>query len=241
MSSPQGDILFSRIGYSFREPSRFLQSVTHKSFVNEHKSQAPEHNERMEFLGDAVLDFVITDLIMERFTALSEGDLSKIRASLVSEATLAEVAREIGLGKYLRMGKGEDRSGGREKNSILSDALEALIAAIYMDSRETEGVAAVFASIARLFGDRIAHVRSAQKVFDFKTELQEIVQKRHKERVNYKIVAEEGPDHAKVYEVAVYIKEREFGRGRGRSKKESEQEAARIALDALAVQEKSRV
>jgi ribonuclease-3 len=220
------------LGYRFRDPSLFEQAVTHRSLVNESPARAAMDNERMEFLGDAILDFVITELIMERHQRLSEGQLSKLRASLVSEPSLAELARGLGLGTHLRLGRGEELSGGRDKPSILSDALEALIAAIYLDSKDAEGIAAVAGVVRGLFLPRIEGAEAARRSTDYKTELQELVHKRWKERVTYRVLREEGPDHDKQYEVAVYVEDREFGRGRGRSKKESEQAAARDALGA---------
>ena len=129
-----------RLGYRFRDTSLLRLALTHRSFSNENPDEAPEDNERLEFLGDAVLDFLISDFLMERFPAHAEGDLSKLRASLVSEPGLAEIARKLELGPLLRVGKGEARSGGPDKNSILSDALEALLAAVYLDSRERSGM-----------------------------------------------------------------------------------------------------
>jgi ribonuclease-3 len=220
------------LGYRFRDPSLFEQAVTHRSLANESPAHAAMDNERMEFLGDAILDFVITELIMERQQGLSEGQLSKLRASLVSEPILAELARGLGLGAHLGLGRGEELSGGRDKPSILSNALEALIAAIYLDSKDTQGIAAVAGVVRGLFLPRIESAEAARRSTDYKTELQELVHKRLKERVTYRVLREEGPDHDKQYEVAVYVEDREFGRGRGRSKKESEQAAARAALDA---------
>ncbi len=193
----------------------------------------PQDNERLEFLGDAVLDFLVSDLLMERYPALPEGELSKLRASLVSEPGLAGLARELELGRLLRMGRGEARSGGREKNSILANALEALFAAIYLDSRETAGLHDVAAAIGALFAPRIGEADEARQHTDYKTELQELVQKRYKETVAYTITREVGPDHDKHFEAAVSFREREFGRGTGRSKKQAEQEAARNALEAF--------
>lgn len=225
--------LFRDLGYRFRNRNLLEQALTHRSWVNESHSAGDSDNERMEFLGDAVLDLVITELIMERHRDRSEGELSKLRAALVSEPSLAEIARGFGLGQYLRLGRGEELSHGREKASILSDALEALIAAIYLDSKEQAGVDGVAGVIRNLFKKRIADTETEFGSSDYKTELQELAQKRFKERVSYRILKEEGPDHEKQYEVGVYIEDREYGRGRGRSKKESEQAAARSALSVL--------
>ena len=230
-SRSRADAVIEGLDYRFREPALLEQALTHRSLVNESPARAAADNERLELLGDAILDFVITELIMERHRTLSEGELSKLRATLVSEPSLAEIARGLELGRHLRLGRGEELSGGRDKPSILSDALEAVIAAIYLDSKAAEGIAAVTRVVQRLFARRLESADAVWRSTDFKTELQELVQKRLKERVNYRVLREEGPDHEKLYEVAVYIDDREYGRGRGRSKKESEQAAARDALN----------
>ena len=230
-TSPQAGALLRSLGYRFRDPTLFEQAVTHRSLVNESPARQAVDNERMEFLGDAILDFVITEMIMERHQRLAEGELSKLRAALVSEPSLAELARGLGLGEHLRLGRGEELSGGRGKPSILSDTLEALLAAIYLDSKATDGMVTVSRVIRALFQARIDQEDLAQHNSDYKTQLQERVQKRLKARVTYRVLREEGPDHDKQYEVGVFIDDREYGRGRGRSKKESEQAAARDALD----------
>jgi len=177
-----------------------------------------------------VLDLVISDALVTRFPDLAEGELSKLRASLVTESSLAEIARELELGALLRMGKGEDQSGGRRKDSILADALEALLAAVYLDSRGVCGLAQAQAVILALYAGRLEQAGGAAPFFDFKTELQEWVQKTYRESVQYRIVRAEGPDHDKTFEAAVLFHNREFGRGQGRSKKQAEQAAAREAL-----------
>jgi ribonuclease-3 len=238
---PPTEQLCRRLDYAFRDPARLELALTHSSFANEQgvDAQARDrlvgaaHNERLEFLGDAVLDFVISDLLMEGFPQLAEGQLSKLRAALVTESSLAQIARDLGLGALLRMGRGEALSGGREKNSILSDTLEALLAAVYLDSREQEGVAAAGRVIHGLFAGRIEQVQADAPFYDYKTQLQEWVQKTYREGVTYRIVTEGGPDHAKTFEAAVSIQDREYGRGQGRNKKQAEQAAARAALEAL--------
>ena len=233
MRTKELEALFQRAGYRFRDGSLAAQALTHKSYSNENPRQAPEHNERMEFLGDAVLDFVISDLLMSGYPELSEGHLSKMRAGLVSEPALASVARDLGLGAHLRMGRGEAHSGGQDKDSILSDALEALFAAIYLDSAPTDGVATIRQVVGRLFGERLRKAGGQRQLADFKTELQERVQKHYKETVRYSITRERGPDHEKQFDAAVSLQNRELGRGSGRTKKQAEQEAARRALSAL--------
>ena len=226
--------LAGRLGYVFRDGSLLTLALTHTSYANEHPAQACADNERLEFLGDAVLDLVVSDLLFARFPGLPEGDLSKLRASLVTEASLAELARELDLGAALRLGRGESETGGDAKASLLADALEAVVAAIYLDSRAGRGLAAVHDAIARWIGPRIEQAEETAAVFDFKTGLQEWAQKRYKEPVHYRIVAEGGPEHEKTFEAAVLLRQRELGRGRGRSKKQAEQAAARAALEAIA-------
>lgn len=226
--------LASRVGHHFSDPGLLLLAMTHRSYANEHPDEGAAHNERLEFLGDAVLDLVVSDLLYARYPDLAEGELSKLRASLVSEASLADLARELDLGSALRIGRGEASSGGRTKASLLSDALEAVIAAIYLDSGPGQGIDAVRNLVARWIGQRIDHALDAA-VLDFKTELQEWAQKRYKESVHYRIVAEGGPDHEKTFESAVFLHERELARGQGKSKKQAEQAAARAALAAIQV------
>lgn len=225
--------LFERLGYAFRDPTLAQLALTHTSYSNENPREAPQHNERLEFLGDAVLDFVVSDLLMTRYPELPEGNLSKMRAALVSEGALAGIARELRLGEYLRMGRGEEQSGGREKDSILSNALEALFAAVYLDGNGLGSLQAIQAVVERLFAHRLEDAGRPLHLEDFKTELQERVQSRYKDTVHYVILQEAGPDHDKQFEAAVVFRDRELGRGRGRSKKQAEQEAARLALQGL--------
>jgi ribonuclease-3 len=232
--------LAGRLGYAFRDPGLLRLALTHKSYANEHPVDAPAHNERLEFLGDAVLDLVVSDLLFARFPEQAEGELSKLRASLVTESSLAEVARELDLGEALRMGRGEGATGGREKASLLADALEAVMAAVYLDSRKDRGLAGVHDVIARLIGPRVEQVVDLAAMFDFKTGLQEWVQKLYKESVQYRIVGEGGPEHEKTFEAAVWLRDRELGRGRGRSKKQAEQAAAQAALQSLKRSEAAR-
>ena len=235
--APERERLLQELGYRFSDPALLDQALTHKSIINESAERPFGDNERMELLGDAILDFAVTEMLMDRFAELSEGELSKVRAAMVNETNLAAIARRVGLGPNLRLGKGEEQSGGRDKNSILSDALEALIAAVYLDSRERLGMAEASRVVRELLQGSLPGAGGKPGIQDFKTELQEYVQRRLKERVIYRVLSEQGPDHDKQYEVAVYVREREYGRGKGRSKKESEQAAARQALSSLAGRE----
>ncbi|RMG92956.1 MAG: ribonuclease III [Candidatus Dadabacteria bacterium] len=216
------------LGYLFETPDLLDQALTHKSYANERGSGIRD-NERLEFLGDAVLDLVVSHLLYDLRPPLTEGKMSKVRAFLVSEPSLAEVARSFGLGRYLLLGKGEEQTGGREKPSILSGAFEALVAAIYLDGGfdlAREFVDAVFRPLLEAEGpgglDR-----------DFKTRLQEHCQGRYGTAPTYRLVGEWGPDHDKTFEVEIRLGNRVLGRGRGRSKKEAEQRAAQGALDVL--------
>lgn len=216
------------LGYTFRDRSRLESALTHKSYLNENADWGRPDNERLEFLGDAVLDLVVGHLLMEAAPARNEGELSKTRASIVNELGLAAVAGELGLGEWLFLGRGEEQSGGRRKPSLLADACEAVIAAVYLDG----GFRAAFGVVERLFG---ARVESAQEGAgrDFKTRLQEQAARRRL-HVRYLLLAERGPDHDKTFEIAACIGDREYSRGTGKSKKEAEQHAAELALQVLA-------
>ena len=215
--------LQDKIGYKFTEEKLLRQAVTHSSFANEKHLKKHSDNERLEFLGDAVLEIVSSEFLYKSYPKKSEGDLTKFRASLVCEPTLALCTREIDLGKYLYLGKGEDLNGGRMRNSILSDALEAVIGAIYLDG----GFENAKKFIHRFILTDIEH----KKLFyDCKTSLQEVIQGHYEEELNYRLVSEEGPDHDKKFSVEARIGEKVIGRGIGHTKKAAEQEAAYQAL-----------
>ena len=215
------------IGYIFHRPELLEKAMCHSSYVNEHRKKGETDNERLEFLGDAVLELVSSDFIFHEYPEMPEGDMTRLRASLVCEPTLAYCARQVGLGEFLFLGKGEDMSGGRGRDSILSDALEALIGAIYLDG----GFGSARAFIRRFILTDIEH----KKLFyDSKTILQEIVQRDLKdEEVVYELIGEEGPDHDKHFTVALRIGENTEGVGSGSTKKAAEQEAAYRALLSL--------
>jgi ribonuclease III len=212
-------LLETRLAYAFRDRARLESALTHKSYVNENPSWARADNERMEFLGDAVLDLVVGHLLMEAQPTRNEGELSKTRASIVNELGLAEVAAELGLG--------EEQSGGRRKPSVLADACEALVAAVYLDG----GFDAAFAVVRHLFGVRVLACGEAG-ASDYKTRLQERAARRRMQ-VRYAVTDERGPDHDKTFEIAATIGDREYARGTGKTKKEAEQRAAELALRAL--------
>ncbi len=219
--------LEARLGHHFRDPSTLESALTHKSFLNENADITRDHNERLEFLGDAVLNLVVGHLLMEAEPARTEGELSKTRASIVNEAGLAEVAAELGLGEWLFLGRGEEQSGGRRKPSVLANACEAVVAAVYLDG----GFAAAFETVRRLFGERVRAVRDSG-LLDFKTRLQERAAQQRLQ-VRYHVVDEIGPDHDKTFEVVAYVGDREYARAAGKTKKEAEQRAAAEALKQL--------
>jgi len=223
-------ILEARLDHPFADRTRLESALTHKSYCNENPAWATGgrmDNERLEFLGDAVLDLVVGHLLMEAQPSRSEGELSKMRAGIVNEAGLAEVAAELGLGEWLFLGRGEEQSGGRRKPSVLADACEAVVAAVYLDG----GYQAAFGTVRRLFGARVALMRDGGAT-DYKTRLQERAARR-RVQVRYAVVDERGPDHEKTFEVSASIGEKEYARGSGRTKKEAEQRAAEVALRAF--------
>jgi len=224
-SAPPEAELEKRLGYRFRKPGGLRQALTHGSRANEAGNPALA-NERLEFLGDAVLDLVISELLMERHPEASEGMLSRARAAAVNTAALAERARELGLDRAMRLGRGEARSAGHRKPSILANVFEAVLAAIYLDG----GLAPVRELVEREFGEVLA---SPGPQLDAKTRLQEWLQARGEPVPGYQTTAAEGPDHAKEFHVEVRVGDRVLGQGRGRSKREAEQQAATHALTVL--------
>ncbi len=216
--------LEKKTGYTFRDFDLFRQALTHSSYANEHKQEKLQDNERLEFLGDAVLEIVSSEFLFFHYPGLPEGDLTKLRASIVCEPTLALCTRELNLGDYLLLGKGEERTGGRNRDSIVSDAMEALIGAIYLDG----GFASAKEFVCRFVMTDIEH----KKLFyDSKTILQEIVQSDFKgEEISYDLTGETGPDHDKKFLVDVMIGDTVLGHGIGRTKKAAEQEAAYQAI-----------
>lgn len=213
--------LESILGHPFRDRALLVCALTHRSFANEHRREGSRDNERLEFLGDAVLDLAVGHMLMERYPALREGQLSVARAQVVSEEALSELAIDLALGDWLYLGKGERRSGGQRKPSILADAMEAVIAAVYLDG----GFTAAWALVGRLFASSIGSVEETD-FYDFKTRLQELAQAGLHATPAYRVLSTRGPDHAKIFEVSVEIAGREWARASGRSKKRAEQRAA---------------
>jgi ribonuclease-3 len=223
--------LETRALIDFADKGQALIAITHKSYCNEHKDEPCADNERLEFLGDAVIDLAIGQRLMERFPGSNEGELTKLRALIVNEEGLARVARAINLGEVLQLGRGEELTGGRDKNSVLADALEAVIGALYVGN----GMAAVLGFVDRAFADALEGVAHGRNGHDYKSLLQEDAQSRLKASPRYRVVSETGPDHSKIFEVEVSIGADVFARSSGRSKKEAEQSAAQKTLELLAV------
>jgi len=217
------------VGYSFKQPELLLQAFTHSSYVNEHIDSSLQDNERLEFLGDAVLDLVISHLLMERFQNAEEGDLSKYRAMIVDEAGLYQVALVLQLGDFLLLGKGEEQSQGREKPSILANTVEALLGAIYLEAGYDE----TMKIISRLFSFLIERIGTKEMIHDFKSLLQEYTQQIFKTLPKYRLVEESGPAHDRTFNVVLTLDGKVLSEQQGKSKKEAEQKAAREAFFCL--------
>ena len=214
------------LGVTFDKLALLQQAVVHSSYVNENPTLVSGHNERLEFLGDAILGFIVAESVYQEFPDLSEGEMTKLRSALVRRDTLARVARAVRLGDFLYLGKGEEASGGRGRAANLAGALEAVIAAVYLD----QGAATTRNLIVRLLGKELAEVVSQGVGIDYKSQLQELIQSRHQLMPTYRVVEEAGPDHDKRYTVEVMAGDMILGRGNGKSKKLAEVEAARSAL-----------
>lgn len=229
MSPADASGLQKSIGYSFTHGGLLLEALTHKSFHHENPEEAPAHNERLEFLGDSVLGLIVARHLFAAEGGYPESMMSKIKAHIVKGAVLSEVAREISLGDYLRLGKGEEETGGRQKTSILSNALEALLGAVYMDGgyEEARGL------VLRLFKERLDRAMASGQFHDYKTELQEESQVLFRTLPEYRLVKEEGKEHKKIFTVEVFISGTGYGTGRGKSKKEAQALAAMEALEKI--------
>ncbi len=229
MNTPTGHRkLQEEIGYRFTNTELLVEALRHSSYVNEQNDDQMRDNERLEFLGDAVLNLVIGNLLMVSYPHLHEGDLSRIRANMVNETQLAEIARSMDLGSYLLLGKGEMQTGGQDKSSILANAVEALIAAVYLDS----GFEASFRLIENQFNSLIDEALDINSGLDYKSRLQEVVQSKNRAMPRYKLIEALGPDHDKTFCITVTIGDIE-AQGQGKSKKQAEQDAARKALEIM--------
>jgi ribonuclease-3 len=221
--------LEEKTAYSFRSRALLEEALTHKSFSNERQGETVPFNERLEFLGDAVLDLVVSRYVYRRFPAAPEGELTRIRAEVVNEKSLAHVARRLALGEYLRLGKGEEKSGGRKKDSLLANALEAFLGAVFCDG----GFEEVRQVAEELFAGEMERAGRRKAGTDFKTRLQEVLQARLGTVPDYVLSQVEGPEHRRLYSVEVHVDGRVAGCGSGTTKKRAEQEAAREALRKL--------
>lgn len=222
-------VLENKLGYTFRNIDLLRAALYHSSYANEHRAAGITSNERLEFLGDAVLGFVTAEHLYKKHPDLPEGDLTRIRAALVCEGSLHEVAQSLSLGDHLQLGRGEEQGGGRRRPSILADATESVFAAVYLDG----GMESASQLIHRVLLDKEREEAVEERRRDYKTELQELVQRRSDQVLRYELTGATGPDHAKEFTFRVTLNGREVGSGTGRSKKEAEQSAARAALEEL--------
>lgn len=223
------ETLEKKLGYAFRDPALLQAALYHSSYANEHRGAHIASNERLEFLGDAVLGFVTAEHLYKKHPDLPEGDLTRIRAALVCEESLHEVAQTLSLGDHLCLGKGEEQGGGRRRPSILADATESVFAAVYLDG----GIEAARELIHRVLLDKEREELVEERRRDYKTELQELVQRRSNQTLQYELVSASGPDHAKVFTSRVLLNGQPIGKGQGHSKKEAEQAAAHAGLTTL--------
>ena len=222
------EALERKLKYTFRNRALLEEALNHSSYANEHRGAGICSNERLEFLGDSILGFVTAEHLFKTYPDLPEGDLTRMRAALVCEQSLYEVARHLELGQYLKLGRGEEAGGGRSRQSILADAVEAVFAAIYLDS----DIASISRIIHAILLDKAtAHVVEERR--DYKTALQELVQREEGSTLTYRLVEESGPDHNKQFVFEVLVNGTASGRGSGHSKKEAEQAAARDALEKM--------
>jgi ribonuclease-3 len=226
---PDIKVLQKTLGVSFRHPALLEQALVHSSYINENPAYTFGHNERLEFLGDAVLDLIVADKLYREFPHLTEGEMTKLRAVLVRRDTLAHIARSIRIGDFLYMGKGEDSSGGRNKTPNLAGALEAVIAAVYLDL----GINTAIKMVDGLLAEEWQKLTSRAADIDYKSKLQELTQSRYQSTPVYRLVSETGPDHSKIFKIEVVVNKKVLGTATGKTKKIAETEAARLALKQL--------
>jgi ribonuclease III len=233
MGSKDVQALFNKLNITPGNPDYYQQALTHSSYAHEHNLGSNAHNERLEFLGDAVLELAISEALYLRFPDVPEGKLTRFRAGLVCEDSLFRLANQLQLGQYLRLGKGEAASGGRQRPSLLADAFEAFLGALYLDL----GLEALRSTVALLFAPLFEDLDRGFLRNDYKTLMQEYTQAMLSTTPEYRIVSEQGPDHSKVFVSQLLLHKKVLGEGSGRSKKEAEQEAARQAYQRLAEKE----
>ena len=227
LGMPDFQSLTKKLGTSFNNLNLLIEALTHRSYLNEHRDYTGSHNERLEFLGDAVLELAATDFLFKKFPAKPEGELISYRAALVNTVSLAASAQALGISDFLLLSKGEAKDTGRARDVILADAFEAIIGAIYLDS----GFASAEAFIAKNLYNKIDDVITSRSYQDAKSRFQELAQEKRGYTPRYETLSEVGPDHAKVFTVGVYVDTTEIARGEGQSKQEAEQSAASAALD----------
>lgn len=223
----QLDSLQKKIKYSFKNVELLNRALTHSSYANEHRRMNIKYNERLEFLGDAVLGVVISDYIFKKYSNYPEGELTKLRAIVVCEQSLDYMSKKLEFGKYLLLGKGEESTGGRERVSILADTYESIVGAIYLDGGLEKAKSFILNYMINIINDAV----NGKIFLDYKTQLQEYMQQNDKCNIKYKVIKEEGPDHNKIFYVDVSNCDEVIGTGMGKSKKEAEQNAAKSALD----------
>ncbi len=226
---PDFSQLEQRLGHPFTKPGLLAEALTHRSYLNEHRGYAGAHNERLEFLGDAVLELASTDFLFKKFPAKPEGELTSYRAALVNTVSLSESAQTLGVGEFLLLSKGEAKDTGRARDVILADAFEAIIGALYLDA----GYSAAEAFILKNICAKIDEVIAKRAYQDAKSRFQEVAQEKRGITPNYETLSEVGPDHAKVFTVGVFIGEKGIAKGEGKSKQEAEQAAAQAGLDKM--------
>ena len=220
------DDLEKNLGIQFTNRDFLLTALTHRSFLNENR-EVPEHNERLEFLGDAVLELIVSDFLFRKYTDRAEGDLTSFRAALVRTDSLAQIAKELGLGEHMRLSRGEEDSGGREKDYLLANTFEAVLGAIYLDSGYENCVQFVHRVLLPKIGDIVKH----RLDIDNKTKIQELAQSMYKSTPTYEVTDEQGPDHDKIFTVVVKIDNKIVGEGKGSSKQRAEEQAAKIGVE----------
>ena len=217
------------LGYNFKDKNLLLQAVTHSSYANEVQNDASKDNERLEFLGDAVLDMVVSNILFKSEVDKAEGELTKLRASVVCERSLAKISKAYGFNEFILLGKGEELNGGRNRDSIVADCVEAIIGAIYID----DGFTTASQIVQKFFKDEIAFAEEGRLPRDSKTELQEKLQANGPCKIDYELVGESGPDHDKTFRFIVKVDGKQIGEGQGKSKKEAQANAAEAALKGI--------
>lgn len=229
------DTLEAKLGVKFKDRALLEKAFTHRSYLNEHRENGLENNERLEFLGDAVLELIISSDLYRNYPEKPEGELTNIRAAVVRTESLAEESRKLGFGEYLKMSKGEEDSGGKDKDYLLANTFEAVLGAIYLD----QGFDVCVSYLSRTLLHKVSNIIENNLFIDPKTQAQELIQAQFKVTPLYEVVKEDGPDHDKTFTVALIVNQKELGRGTGSSKQKAEEEAAKIAIETINNKEKS--